>query len=390
MLRLRNSPNSNQEAKSLCWTLFVAAWLLFIQGTQTVVFSLQLHLQPASLYRHHDNNRWSYSSPSLISRESSRKNLSCKQESIAVPSSLSTNTALFTMSDSTNNDGTSQQGQQQQQLHQVTKKGVIFDVDGTLADSWKLGFDATQQVLQNHNIDLISEELYHECTRYTTPDRLARHAGYQPGDPEFESVGRKLAQEFDDLYIGMVSKETASFYNGISDLLLRIPEHVYLGALTNAAVNYAHAVLRVNSRPLVPGASNGETSSSNKEEDQMQLYHRFQSIRGANNVPRPKPAPDGLWTVLKDMGGGKNDVLSPQDFVYIGDSPSDGKAALAAGMSFIGVTWGSHSRESLSSVVADADDNNKANNNKDFVSICDTVDELEELLVSYSLLTAKK
>ena len=33
-------------------------------------------------------------------------------------------------------------------------KAVIFDVDGTLADSWRLGYDATVVVLKNNNVPL--------------------------------------------------------------------------------------------------------------------------------------------------------------------------------------------------------------------------------------------
>eukprot|EP01083_Nonionella_stella_P041389 112231_1 len=55
----------------------------------------------------------------------------------------------------------------------IEASGVIFDIDGTLADSWKLGFDATQVVLEKRNIPLITEASYHECTRYCTPERMA-------------------------------------------------------------------------------------------------------------------------------------------------------------------------------------------------------------------------
>ena len=245
------------------------------------------------------------------------------------------------------------------------KKGIIFDIDGTLADSWQLGFDATNKVLRNNDIETISEETYHQGTKFTTPNRLARHAGLEPADgSSFETMGEKLAKEFDELYIGLVSTETARFYPGIGDLLLRVPSDIALGVLTNAAVDYAHAVLKVNSIPLSPSPGS---------EDKMQLYHRFQSIRGADNVPQAKPEPDGLWTVCDDLG------VAPSDCVYIGDSPSDGKAALAAGMSFVGVSWGSHSREALSGIV---DPGNK-NEINDPIKICDTVEELNEVLAGY-------
>ena len=220
-------------------------------------------------------------------------------------------------------------------------KGIIFDIDGTLCNSWKLGFDATAKILQENSIPPITEGLYHECTKYATPERLARHAGLNPGDPEFVTVGNDLARQFDDLYVGLVTTETAGYFPGIDRLLRSIPSDMMLGALTNACVDYAVAVLRTNS----------ETDGT---------FHRFRSIRGADNVPAPKPAPDGLYEVCKDLG------LSPKDCIYVGDSPSDAVAAEAAGMSSIGVLWGSHKEDSLKKAP--------------FSAFCSSVDELESLL----------
>lgn len=149
-------------------------------------------------------------------------------------------------------------------------KGVIFDLDGTLADSWKLGFDATVVVLEKNNVPLISEDEYHDYTRYATPERLARHAGLTPSDKDFAAVGQRLGDEFDNLYVGLVTTETAGFYPGISSMLSIIPENVALGALTNACVGYAHAVLKTN----CPVASVDASSEGG-------IYNRFQSIRGA-------------------------------------------------------------------------------------------------------------
>uniref|UniRef100_A0A7S2YJ12 Phosphoglycolate phosphatase n=1 Tax=Entomoneis paludosa TaxID=265537 RepID=A0A7S2YJ12_9STRA len=238
----------------------------------------------------------------------------------------------------------------------TTLKAVLFDIDGTLADSWKLGFDATNVVLEKNNIPTIDHEVYHQGTRYTTPDRLARHAGLLPGDEEYSSTGERLGQEFDEFYIGLVSTETAGFYNGIAELLSHVQPEVALGALTNAAVGYAQAVFRENTRS-----------------DTLDWSTRFQSIRGADNVPAAKPAPDGLWQVCQDL------QVDPQDCVYVGDSPSDGGAALAAGMPFIGVTWGSHGKESLAKLAQEGD-------NADKVVLCDSVSELQDVLAGYSVL----
>lgn len=234
--------------------------------------------------------------------------------------------------------------------------GIIFDIDGTLADSWKLGFDATQVVLKNRNIPLITEELYHECTRYCTPDRMARHAGLFPDkDEDFSKVGQELADEFDDLYVGLVSTETAGFYDGIKDLLLTLQsshndknEGRKIAALTNACVAYAHAVLKIN----CPVLTRGDKGKG--------IYESFTSIHGANTVARPKPHPDGLLVCCEEIN------IAPDQCVYIGDSPSDAVGAKAAGMVAIGVLWGSHPLESLK--------------NAPFDYLCENVDDLSLLL----------
>jgi phosphoglycolate phosphatase-like HAD superfamily hydrolase len=233
---------------------------------------------------------------------------------------------------------------------------------GTLADSWKLGFDATQVVLKNNNIDTITEELYHECTRYCTPDRLARHAGLVPEDgDEFQKVGDKLAQEFDELYVGLVSLETAGFYNGIQNLILDLPQsceegnkHVKVAALTNACVAYAHSVLKINCPVLM-------SSSDTENKEKGGIYARFTSIHGADTVPEPKPDPSGLFQCCSEI------ELDPKVCVYIGDSPSDAVAAKKADMVAIGVLWGSHPLDSLKKAPFDY--------------LCETVDELRDLLI---------
>eukprot|EP00537_Pseudo-nitzschia_pungens_P017011 CAMPEP_0172401824 /NCGR_PEP_ID=MMETSP1061-20121228/52025_1 /TAXON_ID=37318 /ORGANISM="Pseudo-nitzschia pungens, Strain cf. pungens" /LENGTH=258 /DNA_ID=CAMNT_0013135589 /DNA_START=96 /DNA_END=872 /DNA_ORIENTATION=- len=220
---------------------------------------------------------------------------------------------------------------------EVTPKAIIFDIDGTLADSWKLGFDATLVVLQNNQLPLIDEETYHECTRFSTPQRLARHAGLEPitttededartNNLLFEQTGNKLAAEFDDLYVGLVTTETAGFFPGVQGLLEKIrscPSTVKVGCLTNACVAYAYAVLKANNN------------------ENLDLLGMCQSVHGADTVAAPKPEPNGLYKVCAELG------IEVCDSVYIGDSPSDALAADAAGMPSIGVTWGSHSEESL-------------------------------------------
>lgn len=223
-------------------------------------------------------------------------------------------------------------------------KAVLFDVDGTIADSGQLGFDATQVVLEKNQYRKISYEEYCNGCIYITPDRLARHVGLTPetDGTEFYSVGQRLGQEFDNLYIDLVSIETAAFFPGVLELLNRIPSDIPIGALTNAAGRYAHGVIKAND--LTKGG---------------RLYQRFGSILGADDVPQPKPYGDGLQQMCTAL------QVNPVDCVYIGDSPTDAMAASAVGMPCIGVTWGAHSSDKLLPHVT---------------HLCNTVDELAAML----------
>ena len=252
-------------------------------------------------------------------------------------------------------------------------KGVIFDIDGTLADSWNLGYQATKTVLSeyhNNNNDneeessiqhtpetypLTSEE-YHFGCRYTTPERLARHVGLEPDHPSFEEVGEDLGSKFDDYYVKLVDRQTAGFYDGIGELLVKLnsgneDDAVQLGALTNACVEYAHAVLKANCPEYSESTSEGK------------IYHRFSSIHGANSVPRPKPFGDGILQCCKEMN------LLPSEVIYVGDAPTDGRAAKDAECkASIGVLWGSNEKDVMI---------------EEFTTLCNTVDELEVAIKQY-------
>lgn len=235
-------------------------------------------------------------------------------------------------------------------------RGVVFDIDGTLADSWNLGYQATLTVLtEYHNAKnnealtpeiypLTSEEYHYGC-RFTTPERLARHVGLEPGHPSFDEVGEQLGRQFDDYYVQLVDKKTAGFYDGIGELLIKMHSGnlsesddgrtgLKIGALTNACVEYAHAVLKAN----CPQQSFDTSADENKG-----IYHRFSSIHGANSVPRPKPFGDGILQCCSEMG------LDPSDVIYVGDAPTDAKAAVDAKCrAAIGVLWGSNDEKCLS------------------------------------------
>jgi HAD superfamily hydrolase (TIGR01549 family) len=186
-------------------------------------------------------------------------------------------------------------------------RAVLWDVDGTLADSYLLGYTSTNTVFKNNGIGEIEEHVYHMGTKYTTPRRLAWHS---TGDPD-HACGQELGKQFDEMYVNLVSLETAAFYDGIPDVLSTIiKKHpdVKLGALSNACGAYVQAVLQVN------GVSDD-----------------FRIGLGADDVPAAKPKPDGLLQICEFMN------ILPSQCIYVGDSPSDGQAAMNCGMPSVGM-----------------------------------------------------
>ncbi len=211
---------------------------------------------------------------------------------------------------------------------------ILWDVDGTLADSFLLGFESTQKILINNGKSSISEEMYHQGTKFTTPRTLAWHA---TGDPD-NIIGEALGKQFDELYVQLVSTETAALYPGIKELLVLLHNKKYkLGALSNACGSYVQAVLL-----------------QNKINDMFAVQY------GADDVPAAKPSGLGLLKCCQEIQS------DPSESIYIGDSPSDGEAAKNAGMVSIGVTYGSHPKDAVK---------------KAFTHSVDTVEELKELLL---------
>jgi pyrophosphatase PpaX len=91
------------------------------------------------------------------------------------------------------------------------------------------------------------------------------------------------------------------------------------------------------------------------------VEHLFEAVVGGDETERHKPHPEPLLLAAERMGA------APAETAYVGDSPFDIRAAKAAGMHAIGVTWGRiHDRARLEAEAPDA--------------VVDSAEELLELL----------
>jgi pyrophosphatase PpaX len=81
----------------------------------------------------------------------------------------------------------------------------------------------------------------------------------------------------------------------------------------------------------------------------LPIEHRFEVVVGGDETERHKPDPEPLLLALERLDA------RPEEAAYVGDAPFDIKAAKAAGLYAIGVTWGGiHARERLETEEPDA------------------------------------
>jgi pyrophosphatase PpaX len=79
------------------------------------------------------------------------------------------------------------------------------------------------------------------------------------------------------------------------------------------------------------------------------IAHLFETVVGGDETEKHKPDPEPLLLAAKRMNA------RPEETAYVGDSPFDIRAAKAAGMHAIAVTWGRiHDRERLEREEPDA------------------------------------
>ena len=191
--------------------------------------------------------------------------------------------------------------------------GVIYDFDGTLADSIAVVVAATNAVLIDvGHAEIPAAEVMAGMVIPTAP-RMGMHAGI--ADPVRQTA---MAQAF-FVHANRLGAGLARSYPGIAEMTGTIRAR---GLPQGVVSNNQGAFVR---KVLAALALAGDIGCAFGEED----------------APAPKPDPRGLLQVAAILG------LDPAHCVYVGDTRGDAETAANAGMAAIGVTWGIHPRAEL-------------------------------------------
>lgn len=196
---------------------------------------------------------------------------------------------------------------------------VIFDLDGTLLDTLEDLADSMNQVLREAGFPPHPLDSY----RYFVGDgmlTLARRA--VPDSVDDGTVG-KLAASMSVSYDKNWHNKTRP-YPGIAELLDRIAGvGVPMAVLSNKPDVFTQAVVRHYF---------GED--------------RFRIVRGQMEGAPKKPDPAGATAIAAEFG------VPAGRFLYLGDTNTDMRTGLAAGMRTVGVSWGFRPVEELNDAGA--------------------------------------
>lgn len=189
----------------------------------------------------------------------------------------------------------------------------IFDIDGTLIDSAPIYLPALGKALRDHGYTP-SEERIQTAFGMTGWQGLA-YCGVEP--EHYEDVLHAWEEE------AYRQLERVQIYDGIRDTLraLRAEGHK-LGILTSR-----------------------NRSQYTRGFEPLGLADLFDVVVCADDVPSPKPAPDGIYACLEAVGG------TTEQTMFIGDSPYDMECARAAGVTSGLALWGCHAPDKLEADV---------------------------------------
>lgn len=190
--------------------------------------------------------------------------------------------------------------------HHFTARAVLFDLDGTLADTAPDLAAALNQMRTLRGMEPVSYEQLRPHASAGARGLLTAGFGISPDDAEFES----MRIEFLSNYENAICLHSALF-NGISELIQLLNQRqIPWGIVTNKATRFT--------QPLIP----------------LLGLQQAACIISGDTTPHAKPHPEPLFEAARQLR------IAPHDCCYLGDDLRDIQAAQAAGMHSVAVTWG--------------------------------------------------
>jgi 2-phosphoglycolate phosphatase len=184
---------------------------------------------------------------------------------------------------------------------------VLFDLDGTLVDTAPDLGGSANYVRAQLGLPPLPIDDYRPFASAGARGLLGKAIGIQPDDTAFPAH----RDTFLNHYRANLSK-ASSLFPGMEELLATMEQRgIRWGVVTNKPSWLTNPLMQ-----------------------ELQLSQRSACTVSADEVTKPKPAPDSILLACSQI------KLSPNDCVYVGDDKRDIDAGRAAGMKTIAADWG--------------------------------------------------
>lgn len=194
-------------------------------------------------------------------------------------------------------------------------QAVVFDLDGTLADSIADIAGSMNKALSHFGFPVHSYEEYKHLVGNGLKNlALVSLPEDSRGEETVERCFRFLMDDYSANYLN-----NTKLYDGMTQLLDALSRQgMKLAVLSNKADKVTSLICKV-----------------------LLSDWKFEMILGATDRFPRKPAPDSALYIAGEIG------VEPRQILYLGDTGIDMQTANAAGMMPVGVTWGFRTEKEL-------------------------------------------
>ena len=180
-------------------------------------------------------------------------------------------------------------------------RAVVWDVDGTLISTKDLYLECYRRALEPYVGKRLTDDEMLALRPHSELYMLRAHAG-----DNFDACMTEFARHYAELH----ATHFGGVYDGIPDVLDAL-----------------------RGRRIRTGIVTGKSRSSWEITLAQVELGDFDVVVVDDDVANPKPDPEGILAALDSLG------VEPRDAIYVGDSPADMEAALAARTQAAAAMW---------------------------------------------------
>jgi len=198
-------------------------------------------------------------------------------------------------------------------------KAVIFDFDGTLADTAQAIIAAKQDTMRNLGLEVADEKTCASTIGLTAKE------GFKKTYPDLsDDILDRCVAMYRSLFEDNVKKTPPKLFDGVENVLEKLWERGIVCTI----------------------ASSRHKQSLNGFLKDMGIERYFTYILGGDDTTRQKPDPEPVLKTLKELS------LKAEEVLVVGDMPMDIAMGRDAGAYTCAVTYGNSTKEALAEAGA--------------------------------------